>query len=349
MRVKILRLTGFIFAAVFLAAAQLRGILLVFGPRTNNHIAAVQGIVQGLPHWRIYQSRVLGPFFVEAMRSLTGLTFGQAYLLAMFILLLVFFLVLILTARCLWNSTIAALATAVAAMAFNSILMQGLWLYPWDYIDLTVFTLLMWAILASKSVWLIGSILAFEIFNREVVIILSIWLTIDAIFKLMPAETKWPKLKVQIHWGQFFIALGLLAIGCIVVEVLRNVLLIREIGPEIFSDVNVKESGSFFNVQLLKNLRDLCFSFTHPVHKLHIAFNILMLGIPLLALCAICHKHIGVIRVGLLYLMLWGCTVTFGIIYEMRVWVSFVPFLVLVFPAVFLERSSCCFADRKIS
>jgi len=79
MRAKILYLTGLIFTAAFLAAAQLRGILSAFGPRINNHIAATQGVIQGLPHWRVYQSRVLGPFFVEVMRKLTGLTFGLIY------------------------------------------------------------------------------------------------------------------------------------------------------------------------------------------------------------------------------------------------------------------------------
>ncbi|MFH1904917.1 MAG: hypothetical protein ABIK53_05290 [bacterium] len=335
MRAKILYLTGLIFTAAFLAAAQLRGILSAFGPRINNHIAAAQGVIQGLPHWRVYQSRVLGPFFVKVISKLTGLTFGQAYPLAVFIMLFSFFLILILIARRLWNSTIAALATAIAAWALNTMLMQELWLYPWDYIDLTVFTLLTWAILVSQPFWVIGCILAFEVFNRgEVVIILSTWFIIDSIFRLIPSEIKWPRLRVEIHRRQFFVALALLVVGYTVIEVLRNVLLIREIRPEIFSDM--KEGIHFVNLRLLRNLRELCLSFTHPLQNFVFnVFNVFIFSIPLFALRAIFYKHIGVIRISLLYLVLWGFTVTFGLIYETRVWLSFVPFLVLAFPMVF--------------
>jgi len=103
MRKTITLAAGLLFTSAFLAAAQLRGILLAFGPRFHDHAAAAQGVVQGLPHWRAWQSRVLGPFFVEFLSRLTGLSYADAYPPAVFILLVVFFLVLLFVARSLWN------------------------------------------------------------------------------------------------------------------------------------------------------------------------------------------------------------------------------------------------------
>jgi len=331
MRSKILRLTGFFFAAVFLAAAQLHNIELIFGERINEQIAAAEGIVKGLPHWRVYQNRILGPFLVQLTGNITGLTFGEAYLLTTFVLLCAFFLVLSFLSRKIWKSDVAALATVAAAWTFNSIFMNGPWLYPWDYIDLTVFTLLTWAILTSQSLWLIGAVLFLEIFNREIVIILSLWLFIDAVFRFLPSGTRLPKIKIEIHYRQIFLALGLLIIGFIIIETLRRCLLIREIGPEFFP--NVKKCGYLFNVQLLTNLQLIFFSFKYPLSSF--VFNILILWIPVFALVAIFNTNEKVVRVSFLYLIMWIFTVVFGIIYEPRVWISFVPFLVLVFPAVF--------------
>ena len=39
-------------------------------------------------------------------------------------------------------------------------------------------------------------------------------------------------------------------------------------------------------------------------------------------------------RISLFFLILWGFTVAFGVIYETRAWLPFVPYLVLVIPTL---------------
>ncbi len=335
-RDRILNLSGFVIAAIFLAAAQLKGILLTFGPHISQQIEAAQGIIQGYPHWRIYQSRILGPFFADVVGKLFQLPFREAYLLAVFILLTVFFFILIITAKRLWNSSIIAIIVAMAAGLFNAIFMQGDWLYLWDYIDLIIFSLLLWSILTAKPVWLISSILVVEIFNREVAIILIIWFISDAIVRFKLLDVRWPKIEFKFRRRQFFVALALLVLGYITIELLRSTTLIKEIGPEIFP--NIKESGRFVNIQLLNNFQALRFTLAHPLQNLYFIFNLAIFGIPILILRIMMGNHAGARRVGFLYLMLWVSTVVFGLIYETRVWLSFVPFLVLVCPIILARR-----------
>jgi len=59
-------------------------------------------------------------------------------------------------------------------VALNAILlMHPSWIYLWDLIDLTIFSLLVWALLFSQRVWVLALIIAVEIFNREVALILA--------------------------------------------------------------------------------------------------------------------------------------------------------------------------------
>jgi hypothetical protein len=352
MRKTITLAAGLLFTSAFLAAAQLRGILLVFGPRIRDHVAAAQGVTQGLPHWRGWQSRVLGPFFVEILSRLTGLSFADAYPLAVFVLLLLFFLVLLSLARSLWNSTIAALGIALAAWTFNGILMQGLWVYLWDYIDLIVFTLLTWAIVAARPLWLVALILLVEAFNREATIIISFWLLLDAVARPVSREGRWFTFEHRVVWKQILVALGLLAVASTIAAGLRHALFVREVGPDLFPELlNImpatREPGALAHLELSVNLRFLRYSFTHPLDRLYMVFNVLVFAIPVLAVKALLSRHVDLIRLALLYLGFWALTIALGIIYETRVWLCFVPFLVLVGPILLANHPPGFLTPRR--
>jgi hypothetical protein len=343
MRKTIILSAGFLFASAFLAAAQLRGIFLAFGPRFHDHAAAAQGVVQGLPHWRAWQSRVLGPFFVELLSRLSGLSFADAYPLAVFILLLVFFLVLLFVARSLWRSTIAALGIALAAWAFNAILMQGLWVYLWDYIDLIVFTLLTWAIVAARPLWFVALILLVEAFNREATIIVGFWLLLDAVVRPVSRQGRWLTFEHRVSPKQILVALGLMAVGAVIAAGLRHALFVREVGFELFPELldimpATREPGALAHLEVSVNLRFLRYSVTHPLDRLYMVFNVLVFAIPALAVKALFCRHVDLIRMALLYLGFWTLTITLGIIYETRVWLCFVPFLVLVGPILLADH-----------
>ncbi len=334
----ILGWSGYFLVSVFLAAAQLRILFLVFGEQQlAKHIAAAQGVVDGLPHWRIYQSRLIGPYAIEGVSRLTGWEFHQAYLAVAFALLIVFFLVVMGVARSNHGAPSAAVGAAAAAAFLNAFLMQGAWLYIWDFVDLIVFSLLIWAVVTKRSLWVVAMILGVEMLNREVVFILCGWLGLDALVTLTRDSGSRLRLKLVLRRTQLATAFAMLVLCYVTVEYLTASLLVREIGPEIYPEV--VESGSYIHFKLANNLQALGDSFSTALQNLMIVFNLLIFAIPVVAGWSLFSRLEAVRRLGALHLILWGFTFTFGLMYETRVWISFVPFLVLVLPSLMTPQA----------
>src|SRR5215468_10652410 len=53
--------------AAFCAVAQFRLIAMMYQVWYGRAVEAAYGVVIGMPHWRSYQSRVLGPFAIEGL------------------------------------------------------------------------------------------------------------------------------------------------------------------------------------------------------------------------------------------------------------------------------------------
>ena len=53
--------------AIFCAFAQFRLIAMMFQTWYGRAVEAAYGVVIGMPHWRNYQSRVLGPYVIERL------------------------------------------------------------------------------------------------------------------------------------------------------------------------------------------------------------------------------------------------------------------------------------------
>jgi hypothetical protein len=322
---------------LFLSVAQLKSIVNNFDSRLGQQIQAAQGVVEGLPHWRLYQSRVLGPYMVHLVKEITGWSFQQAYALMMFVWLALFFSVLTAVALSLWHSHFIAIGIAASAAFLNTTLMQGLWLYPWDYIDLTLFTLMTWAILSNKPLKIIALIIVVEIFNREAATIIAGWLALDALLEMVPRRKNTTAEQIKSAKQQILVAVALAIISQVTIEALRATLLVREIGPEIFTDV--KATDPHFELQLWNNLSSLATAMP-GVTNLMLVYNIIFIAIPIICVIGIRSASRELSRISLLFLILWAFTVTFGLIYETRVWLAFVPYLVLAVPRLSISAKA---------
>jgi hypothetical protein len=319
-------LTGIVI--LFLASAQVRLIHVTFDGQLTNHIAAAQGVVNGLPHWRVFQSRVLGPSMLQAA-TWTGLSPEAAYDALMVIWLGAFFAVIIAAATQLWRSTLAGYAAAGAAAFLNASLMQGEWLYAWDFIDLIVFAALTWAVLREKRLGIIVGIIVAEIFNREAATIICGWLALDAVLTLVRHRGD----DTRMHGArqQLIVAVALAVAGQATIEILRNVLLVREVGQEIFAEV--AGPGALLGFKLGFNIYELKrWLLTQP--NLMLPYGILVGVIPVAALAGQMSRDEALARISLLFLVLWIFTLLFAVVYETRVWLAFVPFLILAAPRI---------------
>lgn len=310
----------------FLALAQFRLILLVMGPRLEHILNAAYGIVEGTPHWRIFQSRIMGPYLAEFFGNLLNVGFQNGFMISVVFLFVVFYAVFIFVCKSILVDRSKIMLAIVTAFTLNTILIQGYWLYLWDIIDLIVFTLFIWGVLKKKSFWFLLGLILIETFNREVALFLAGWMILDAFIRI-PTKTKsiFSKDLISINYKQAVASLIVLLISYFTIELLRDTLLIREVGPEIFSDV--KESGTIINLQLWGNLNAFARSFYDPLHHYNIVFNVIILYIPVWAVFSIKNGDYDEKRINLFALILWFLILFFGLIYETRVWLSLVPII----------------------
>jgi len=310
--------------------AQFKSIINNFDSYISNHIEATKGVLDGYPHWRIYQNRVIGPYAVDLTQQVTGLKFEESYLLMTFIWLLVFYSTVTAVSFSLNPSIFYAVTTAITAGFFNTVLMQGVWLYPWDLIDLTVFTIYTWIIIKSKSINYFILVTILETFNREVFLIVAGWLLFDSLISIQPISKKFPKINIHINRKQLIISILLIFfVGC-TVEVLRHFLLIQETGPLLFPDAN--GPGGHFMVKIDNNIKYLYDSLIHM--RPTITYYLLIFGLLIFCINGIRSTNIVIVKLSILYLILWLSTLAFGIAHEVRVWLSFVPFLAIVCPII---------------
>ena len=65
--------------------------LISFMHQNNFQLLAdeAQGVVNGIPHWRAYQNRLLGPYAVQMISRLSGLSYIYSFKAAVLLLLLI--------------------------------------------------------------------------------------------------------------------------------------------------------------------------------------------------------------------------------------------------------------------
>jgi hypothetical protein len=313
------RILTAIFSAGVLAAAGYELVLASFHFDLREEYALEDGMLTGHPHWRLFQNRILAPGIFGTIRNATGWQTSAAYHATFILLLSLFYLTL---ACCLWNLTKTPRTVAfglLAAFALNAILLMPPWIYLWDLVDLTIFSLLAWALLSSRRVWVLALIIAVEIFNREVALILASLLLIDAFLRR-------GVLGAQHARRQMILGAALAISGLIIIEGLRRALLIAEVGPTRWPSI---KSGSFFNIMILGNIAEL-----FPPHMPMRLKNMLpQYGTVLAFAVWIVYQAVRGVehqrRAALWFAILFAAVFVFGIATEWRVWLVFVPYVIL--------------------
>ena len=321
------RILTVLFSAGVLATAGYELIVASFHFDLHEAYALEDGMLTGHPHWRLFQNRMLAPWIFGAVRHVTGWQTPRAYEASFILLLSLFYVTL---GCCLWELT-KTFRTAVlglpAAFALNAILlmpngsplMHQFWIYLWDLIDLTIFTLLVWALLSSQRAWVLAVIIAVEIFNREVALILAGLLLVDAFLRRAVLEA--PEASRQIILGAA-LAIG----GLIIIEGLRSALLVAEVGRTRWPWA---KTGQSFNLEILRNVAELL-----PPHMPgRLKIMLPQYGTILAFAVWIGYNAVRGVRANrraaIWFAVLFATVFVFGYAVEWRVWLVFVPYVVL--------------------
>jgi hypothetical protein len=319
-------IVGLLLLAFLVGSAQFQLLLIVFGDRVAAHAGAAHGVWEGLPHWRIYQGRIAGPFMAGYLHELTGWSFSTSYRTTLWILLVCFQAVFTLVSFSLYRRVALALCASLAAAFLSSFLMQGLWLYLWDLLDMIVFTLVVYFVLKRKPfVWL-AALMLLETFNREAAVFIGGWLLLSAGVRYDASGSGFEQWRLEFDWRRAAACVALIVASLATTEWLRNTLLVREVGPEIFTDA-IDHNGVF----IWTGTRNLGWSLKTLSNPLSLRFSwiAVVFAVPVACLLLIRSRHPAWSRLSVLFGVLWLATFSFGVVIEPRVWLLFVPFLVL--------------------
>ncbi len=309
--------------ALAVALVQFRVVALMFDRLYRMSAEAAWGVLIGEPHWRIYQSRLLGPYLVRAADTVFE-TFLDAHVFVTVTLLAVAgFLVLVLLDRLL-NDRVKVLAGYLVFAFLTTSLLQRPWLYVWDVLDLLVFVVFNYFVLSARDLRWFAALYVVALFNRESAFYIAGWMILE------PAVQWWlgrsGKSRRAPDWRMLATGVVLLGGGMAIVEALRGALLVREVGPSIVGEV--AGAGPRFHLMLADNLDRLATSLTSFNYAMSFLVPLGMLLFVVFAVQVARRDPERNLANALIHLALLVSLLVFGIVFETRVYLALVPFVV---------------------
>ena len=122
----------------FFALVQFRLIIMLFDADYGRAVDAALGVLDGRPHWRQFQARVLAPFLINVVSPLFPSFYAAHVGFSIATLAVMGYLAWRLGWRIGANLVAAMLALFVFETSFFFLLSPP-WLYAWDYLDIIVF------------------------------------------------------------------------------------------------------------------------------------------------------------------------------------------------------------------
>jgi hypothetical protein len=307
-----------IVASAGVALAQFRLVVLIQGHQYAESIDAALGVINGVPHWANYQSRILGPYTVRFLATFTDGNFVLAHVVFLILTTMVAGLLFLqLTTR-----RFGAQAGWAAFIAFHlgfAALLNERWLYAWDHYSIIVFTLFVYFVYAAKDWRWFTALYAVALFNRESALFIAMWMVLQPICRVCiehGREKRWQ------GFDRTMCAAGVLCgvIGLFILRLLRQSLLIHEAG---------RAPGIVHNYIIAwdRNVADMA-------GTLATNFGMQLVCPAFLALTAViafllAQRNPGrFLAIGITHIALCVSIVIFGVLTETRVMLELVPFVV---------------------
>lgn len=317
---------SWVLASLLAALAQFRMIGRIIGPQYQDSIAATQGVLDGLPHWQVFQSRVFGPWVVEMLSGLTG-SFEAAHMLYTIAVYFLAGLAMLVVGHRHYGAKSAWIGF-LSFQALCTVLINIRWHYVWDGGELLTFTLFCHFVLAGKDWRWLAGLFALSILNRESAFFIAAWMILDPLLTvaLNRSPLRWPMLQAGI---------ACLAGGAALTQLLRTTLLKREIGPDLFGMPEL--AGRSFHPHIQLNIDYLLDAFLHPTQEFNILIVMLLL-LPL-PLTYLLFRRFGraYLSLGLAHGLIVLSLPIVGVLSETRVLFDLVPFMALGFAALCRE------------
>jgi hypothetical protein len=235
------------------------------------------------------------------------------------------------------NNQGATLGLTVFVLSF-ALLLSPPWLYSWDFTDIIVFLVFIDLVLSNASLVWFAVLFGLAIWNRDSANFIALWLILDPLIRFSYVR-RYRLPSIPLDWWRVGVGLTCIGIGVILPELLKQALLIEEMGPRLYPNSPVATtSGSyntaiFINLELLKRwLRvfDYQFWFLLP------AFWVLIVTLGLRLALRDTQRYLALYLVQLAIL---AALLIFSWINETRVYFILIPFVV-IYVVLLLRPSS---------
>ena len=310
--------------AALCAVAQFRLIAMMFQVWYGRAAEAANGVVIGMPHWRSYQSRILGPYMAEAFSKLFPSYLSAHVFVSIGALTIAGFFAWRL-GRTLANHLMGAALSFTTFHILFAFCLTLPWIYIWDYLSVAIFSAFVLFVIRERSWRWFAGLFAIAIFNRENALFIALWMIIDPVVRHVLGRRKLitmqPVDRSMIAAGVFCVASGLA-----LTEFLRRALLVREVGYELFRDAP-ETHFSMVQLQLFNNFGSLIHALTTLDYNMQfviVAMVLMMVGAAVYMACVDPLRWAGL---GLVQLTIVFAILLVGVLPETRLYVELIPFL----------------------
>lgn len=303
--------------------ALFRLAVFVFQPENYARLAEVSlGVTTGHPVWKMWQSRVLGPYIIKAL-TFGSLDYVKAHMLFQIVTVAIAaFLCWRLGRKYGGSDQSALLALTLFVMCF-ALLLSPPWLYSWDFIDIIVFILFIDLVLSGMSLcWFIG-LFAIAILNRDSAVFIALWLILDPLVRFI-YQRQYKLAAASLDWRRMLAGALCIAVGFLTVELLTQNLLV-----EARISANSYPSRLPQNIHILRKL----LTFTR---EFWIVVPVFLAMVTALGACVVRRDPQRYLALYLVELSIMALFFVFALLDETRIYLVLIPFVVM--PAVLLSR-----------
>jgi hypothetical protein len=311
--------------AGFFALVQVRLIHMLFLDQYEASVDASMAVLTGHPLWRVFQSRLLGPILIAAIEQIVHSPRYAYALFSIAALAIAGFIAWRLGRRIGGDARAGFLALLIFELGF-ACLLSSPWLYAWDYLGVIVFLLWVDFVFAGRPWPWFVALFAVAIFNRESALFIALWMVIDPLARWVLGRARVTAHR-RLDWPLLVAGLACFAAGTALVEFLRNALLIEERGPIVYP-AEAAYAGAQAHWRLADNLHSIAramTSFEYYLGFVVVFFLLILIGLMVRLAWLDPERWSGL---ALTYLALLASLIVFGVVFETRIYVEFIPLAV---------------------
>jgi hypothetical protein len=291
-------------------------------------LIVAEGVLKGMPSYKVFQNRLLGSWIVQGISQVTGLSFRTSCTLFIYGLIILRNLLTFILLKDLTQCGKTGLKYTFYFIALFIAFQHYKYIALFDFIEPIIFLFFAYGIFKQKGLLYFLILFCIGLLNRESALFISVWLILDSIH----FKKRFPFFKIK-KIG-LFTAGGVTLIGGIVyTKLIRDLLFKRSIIEAVGDDASHQAFGNHFF--LFQNLKEM---FIDNLFSTNIVVTLFVLGLTgYLIFILFKTEQQRLLKFSLLLLGMLLLNLTIGLVNETRIYFIMIP-LILMLPLAMQNR-----------